>query len=282
MPTSIILSRYQAQPILDARKSGIKKLESSLDLGVTKTCIEILDEGIKTAADFLIPWDILEKISQHEVGCFEVHSDGLDKIQLYSELMSRVYTLMPTPGPPTMLVSGLPMHRIKATDPHKDTLSKIAAVKPVHGAVLDTTTGLGYTAIEAAKSAESVITVELDPAVVEICRRNPWSKALFSRPNIERRISDVYDEIERFDASFFSRIIHDPPTFSLAGDLYSGQFYSQLYRVLKAKGRLYHYVGDPSSRSGHRTTIGVVQRLRDAGFKRVETKANAFGVVAYK
>jgi hypothetical protein len=70
--------------------------------------------------------------------------------------------------------------------------------------------------------------------------------------------------------------------FSLAGELYSGEFYRHLYRVLARKGRLFHYVGDPDSRSGRNVTRGVVRRLQEAGFGRVVRKPRAFGLVAYK
>jgi predicted methyltransferase len=161
-------------------------------------------------------------------------------------------------------------------------LTKIKAVKPLFGRILDTSTGLGYTAIEAAKSANSVITVELDPMVLELCWYNPWSRELFDNPKIEQRIGDVYDEVERFSDGFFSHIIHDPPVMSLAGHLYSGEFYGELHRVLRPKGRLFHYIGDPGSKSGKSITRGVMNRLRQAGFKRVEPKPRAYGVVAYK
>jgi predicted methyltransferase len=181
-----------------------------------------------------------------------------------------------------MLISGIPMHRIKDTDPYRDTLQKIKAVAPVRGDVLDTTTGLGYTAIEAAKTARRVVTIEIDPTAQEIARLNPWSQALFESPNIEQIIGDAFEEIEKFDSESFSAILHDPPMFSLAGDLYSLAFYQQAFRVLKRNGRMFHYIGDPESKSGARVTAGAIRRLQEAGFKRVIRAPRAFGIVAYK
>jgi predicted methyltransferase len=174
------------------------------------------------------------------------------------------------------------MHRIKGTEPHRDTLEKIKAVKPVVGAVLDTATGLGYTAIEAAKTADSVITVELDPAALEVARLNPWSAALFVDPTISQRIGDSYDVVREMQDDTFTRVIHDPPAFKLAGQLYSSEFYAQLYRVLRRGGRLFHYVGNPESKSGRAVTRGVMRRLRDAGFSRVIRRPSVFGVLAFK
>ncbi|HRW51172.1 MAG TPA: spermine synthase, partial [Caldilinea sp.] len=80
----------------------------------------------------------------------------------------------------------------------------------------------------------------------------------------------------------FDAIIHDPPMFSLAGELYSLAFYRELLRVLRRGGRLFHYIGNPESKSGATVTRGVVRRLTEAGFRRVQERAQAFGVVAVK
>ena len=70
--------------------------------------------------------------------------------------------------------------------------------------------------------------------------------------------------------------------FKLAGHLYSTDFYREVHRVLKANGRLFHYIGDPKSKSGRSVTKGVITRLYDAGFKRVKPWPQAFGVIALK
>jgi predicted methyltransferase len=105
---------------------------------------------------------------------------------------------------------------------------------------------------------------------------------LFDNPKITRRIGDAYDEVETFAEERFSRIIHDPPMFSLAGHLYATEFYRELYRILTPKGRLFHYIGNPASKSGGNVTRGVVRRLQEAGFRRIKPRPQAFGVVAYK
>src|SRR5207248_8881845 len=77
-------------------------------------------------------------------------------------------------------------------------------------------------------------------------------------------------------------IFHDPPVFSLAGELYSGVFYQQLFRVLKRGGRLFHYIGNLNSKSSGTVIRGVLRRLQEAGFSRVVQRPEAFGVVAHK
>jgi predicted methyltransferase len=278
----IILSHFQATQILEARKNGQSVVKVSLDLNLTESEVNLEPEAVLFPAGESLDWKSIEEISDNEIACYSVVENAARTIKGFSEFSGRVYGLMPTPSAPTMLISGIPMHRIKDTNPHQDTLQKIKAIAPIKGDVLDTTTGLGYTAIEAAKTARRVVTIEIDPTAQEIARQNPWSQGLFENPKITQLIGDAFDEIEKFEAESFSAIIHDPPMFSLAGDLYSLAFYQQAFRVLKHNGKIFHYIGDPESKSGIRVTAGVIRRLQDAGFKRVVRAPRAFGVVAYK
>ena len=239
-------------------------------------------EFVSFPAGGRLDWKSVEEICDNETNCYRVEGNRLKAIKGFSKFSGRVYGLMPTVSAPTMLISGIPMHQIKDTDPHQDTLNKIKAIAPIQGDVLDTTTGLGYTAIEALKTARHVTTIEIDPTAQEIARFNPWSHALFENPNITQIIGDAFDEIPKFEPESFSIIIHDPPMFSLAGDLYSLAVYQQAFRVLKHNGRIFHYIGDPERKSGARVTTGVIRRLQEAGFKRLVRAPRAFGVVASK
>jgi predicted methyltransferase len=278
---SIVISHFQIAPLLEAYDAGETHITTTPDLGLSEIEVTLTDNGVEYPNGEQLSWDGADEIAGSEVNCFALEGNSIRKILIFSEFTHRHVGLMPTTGAPTMLIAGFPMHRIKDTDPHKDTLTKIRAAQP-RGLVLDTTMGLGYTAIEAARTASRVITIELDPAVVEIARQNPYSRPLFDNPKIERRVGDSYEEIETCADSTFDRIIHDPPTFKLAGELYSGAFYRQLYRVLKRGGRLFHYIGDLDSPSGHRVMKGVSERLGAAGFTRITKQREAFGVVGLK
>jgi len=284
----MILSHHQTQLLLQARASGADSAIISPDLGLSEREVAVTAEGVRfseTQGDMnvavRVSWADIEHIDKNPVACFRVTDEGIAKVQVFSETFNRLYSLMPTTGAPTMLISGIPMHRIKDTDPWRDSEQKIRAAAP-KGRVLDTCTGLGYTAILAARRAEHVTTIELDPAVLDICRQNPWSRPLFDNPAIEQRIGDSADLLADFADASFDRIIHDPPMFSLAGHLYSADYYRQLHRILKPGGRLFHYIGNPNSRSGRNITRWVVERLQQAGFKRVVRKPRAFGVVAFR
>jgi hypothetical protein len=278
----VILSHFHSKPLLELRDSDQPHAKASPDLGLTMVEITITLQGVEFPSGETLSWDAIEEISSSEASCFVIEGGKPRKVLTFSELTNRSYSLMPTHRAPTMLVSGVPMHRIKGTEPHSDTLEKIKAIRPVVGRVLDTATGLGYTAIQAARTAEQVITVELDPAALEIARLNPWSRALFDNPKIAQRIGDSFDVVQEFEDESFTRIIHDPPELALAGHLYSGEFYRQLRRVLRRGGRLFHYVGNPESRSGGTVMRGVVRRLQESGFARVRRCPQAFGVVALK
>lgn len=238
--------------------------------------------GIEFPGGEMLGWEAAGRIADAKTRCFTLQTGQIAEIQTFSEVTNWARSLMPTSGAPTTLVSGTPMHRISGVDPHKDTLLKVKTLKPIRGAVLDTATGLGYTAIEASRTADRVVTVEIDPAALEIARYNPWSQELFDNPRIEQVIGDVFDVVEATDDEQYSCIIHDPPMFSLAGDLYSGEFYGELYRILRHRGRLFHYVGDLESKSGHGVVKGVVRRLQDAGFSRIQRRPEAFGLVVTK
>ena len=62
-------------------------------------------------------------------------------------------------------------------------------------------------------------------------------------------------------------ILHDPPRFGIAGELYSQVFYDQLARVLKRDGKLFHYTGNPNKlTTGRDVPREVAKRLEKAGF----------------
>ncbi|HEY74545.1 MAG: spermine synthase [Chloroflexi bacterium] len=278
----IVLSRIQAESVLEAHRAGEAWATVSLDLGLTTAEAAIESNGIRLPDGQALTWKQLGKIAKSKRGCFVIENNRPRKIQSFSKAANRLYSLMPTTGAPTMLLSGVAMHRIKGIDPHRDTLRKIETITPIVGRVLDTATGLGYTTIEAARTAEQVTTIEIEPAALEVARLNPWSRALFENPNITQIVGDSFDEIETFEEETFARIIHDPPAFALGGDLYSSAFYHQLFRVLQRGGRLFHYIGDLESKSGRTVARGAIRRLREAGFSRVARRPGAFGLVVYK
>lgn len=277
----VILSHYQATPLIRARKAGERQVRTSIDLNLTQTVAELSQEGLVLADGRLVRWEFIEGARANENGCFAIDEGWSTKIQAFSESTGRTVTLYPTPGAPTLLISGIPMHRIKGTNPYHDTLTKLRAIGTISGRVLDTCTGLGYTACQASrKNTREVVTVELDPAVLEVARQNPWSKELFESEKIVQLEGDATELIRDFPDEWFDYIIHDPPQFNLSGELYSSDFYRHVLRVLAPGGRVFHYLGDPESRSSGSVTRSAVRRLKEVGFAHVTAHPEAFGVVA--
>jgi hypothetical protein len=87
-------------------------------------------------------------------------------------------------------------------------------------------------------------------------------------------------QIATLPSGSFDAILHDPPRFGIAGELYSQVFYDDLARVLKRNGKLFHYTGTPNKlTSGRDVPNEVTKRLRNAGF---DAKLNGDGVLAVK
>ena len=277
----IVLSHVQIEPLLRARDAGEETATTTADLGRSQMQVALESEGARYPNGELLRWEDAARIVKSDAVCFTLSGGEIVEIRIFSQTTNWLRSLYPTLSAPTMLVSGVPMHRIKDTDPWRDTLAKVKTIAPLTGRVLDTATGLGYTAIVASETASEVVTIELDPAGLEVARQNPWSRELFERPNIRQMIGDADEILPTLADASFSRIIHDPPQLSLAGHLYAEAFYRELRRVLERGGRLFHYIGDPNSPFGRRTTSGVMRRLHNAGFARVMRRPEAFGVVAY-
>ncbi len=277
-----LLSAYQAERIL---KEFCNKKESAvvtLDLGKSLSEIRIKDTMFIFPDGQKIGLDALKKIIKKDTVCFSIEDNNIFPVSIFSEETNNYYKLVPTGESmwPTIEISGIRMHVTKAMSPKEDTEQKLSFVSPCIGKVLDSCTGLGYTAIMAAKTAEEVITFEKDANVIELQKINPWSAELFETKKIKRNKGDVFVEVKKLESNTFDRIIHDPPRAALATLLYSQEFYTELFRVSKNKGMLFHYTGDPGSKRGLDIRAGVIKRLEKAGFSNIRRVFN--GVVAEK
>ena len=92
-----------------------------------------------------------------------------------------------------------------------------------------------------------------------------------------------YELIGTMPATSFDSVIHDPPRFSIAEELYSEDFYREIFRVLRRDGRLFHYTGNPHVvKKGSSFVEDVIRRLKVAGFRHVEKVEHLMGVSAQK
>jgi len=205
-------------------------------------------------------------------------------IQFFSPETSRVYRLFKTSGWPALEIAGIRMHLVQGTDPEKSTADMVGLLGQAKGTVLDCCAGLGYTAIALAGKSQvsQVVTFEVDENVLEIARRNPQSAELFSNKKIKLLQGDVCSGLSAFTGNYFDAILHDPPSIKIAGELYSGKFYGELFRVLKPGCRLFHYTGQPGSKAGIDITRGAMRRLSDAGFVNAKRTEKINGIIAFK
>ncbi len=188
--------------------------------------------------------------------------------------------LVPTEwGAPTFEIDGIKMLPTAKISPYDDAERKVDLVQPRDKTILDTCGGLGYFAAWCLeRGAARVMSFEKNPDVVWLRSLNPWSPKVSDLLTLTQ--SDITAEIGALANESFDAVLHDPPRFGIAGELYSQVFYDQLARVLKRKGRLFHYTGSPNKlTSGRDVPNEVSSRLRKAGFA---TELVGDGVFAVK
>ncbi|MCM8787426.1 MAG: MnmC family methyltransferase [Candidatus Omnitrophica bacterium] len=246
-----------------------------VDFGLRKVWVEIREN--KAVLEGNLEISLKEKIK--EQFCYNLNKKGLAKIAFFSSQTNYFYKLMPTDDWPTICINSVPMHKISS--PKKDTENKINFLRPF-GFVLDTCMGLGYTAILASKNAKTVITFENDENVLYLARLNPLSRELFSSPNIKLEIKDIAKEIKKLRSQYFDCIIHDPPTFKLAPNLYTISFYSELLRILKKGGKLFHYTPLYKITHNFYFPAKIEEKLKKTGFKIISASKIAGGILCKK
>jgi len=260
---------------LIVKKSG--RVKVSLDMGITFDYVYVEGGVVKVGGDEFPLSDLMELRRDY---VYVLLGGKLSPVSFFrGRYFYKLYPLSAYEAP-TLEISGIKMHRVVDTTPWRDASGKISVLGDLRGKrVLDVCTGLGYTAIHALRRGAKVVSIEIDPNVLEISEYNPWSRDLV---NVDIILGDAFDVIQDFDEAEFDAIVHDPPRFSLAGHLYSVDFYRSLYRVLARGGRLFHYTGKVGYlRRGIDIMRGVASRLRSAGF-RVRILRDLRGVLAYK
>ena len=174
---------------------------------------------------------------------------------------------MPTEwGPPTFEIDGIKMLPTAKVSPYADAERKVSLIQPRGKAILDTCGGLGYFAAWCLQGgAREILSFEKNADVLWLRGLNPWSPQAGGALTLTH--GDIEKEIAALPAGSFDAVLHDPPRFGIAGELYSQAFYDQLARVLKRKGRLFHYTGSPNKlTSGRDVPREVKARLLRAGF----------------
>jgi predicted methyltransferase len=259
-----------------AHLADTRTVECSLDLGRSRTTVEV-DAAGWTWQGRRYPW--LESCKERTI--YHWNGEAFEPVARYAGSLIK---LVPTEwGPPTFEIDGIKMLPTARVSPYEDAGRKVALIAPRGKAILDTCGGLGYFAAWCLQGgARQVLSFEKNPDVLWLRSLNPWSPGVEDAVAgaLELRHGDVEKEITTLPEAAFDAVLHDPPRFGIAGELYSQVFYDQLARVLKRKGRLFHYTGSPNKlTSGRDVPNEVAKRLRLAGFS---AELNGDGVLAVK
>lgn len=192
--------------------------------------------------------------------------DKLEKLGMFTD---NYYTLKPYNGIPILEINGIRMHLIKDFDTPLDYAKLVLNTIKINSQdlVYDTCSGLGYLAIEEAKFAKKVISTELRKEILELGKLNPYSNDFFNNKKINIIKDSCLNQILKFKDKEINIIIHDPPTFSIAGELYSLNLYKEFYRTLNNNGKLFHYIGTIGKNKNRRFDLEIIKRLKQVGFK---------------
>jgi predicted methyltransferase len=270
MSATPLITREVHDALRAAAGAGAASRDCSLDLGRTR-CTVTLDAGGWQCNGMRYPWigGCRERTVYHWSG------DTWLPLQRYGNGLIK---LVPTDwGPPTFEIDGIKMLPTAQVSPWDDAQRKVKQLAPRGKVILDCCGGLGYFAAWCiAEGATRVLSFEKNPDVIWLRGLNPWSP----QPGgvLELQQADISQAIATLPDAAFDAVLHDPPRFGIAGELYSQQFYDQLARVLKRRGRLFHYTGTPNKLTSGRDVPGeVLRRLQRAGFS---AKREGDGVLA--
>lgn len=255
-----------------AAHAGAPTVECSLDLGRSRSTVEV-DAGGWTWQGRRLPF--LETCKDRTI--YYWAGDAFQPVARYAGSLIK---LVPTEwGPPTFEIDGIKMLPTARVSPYADAERKVGLVRPQGKRILDTCGGLGYfAACCLAGGAREVLSFEKNPDVLWLRTLNPWSPQAGGALTL--REGDVTEQIVALADASFDAILHDPPRLGIAGELYSQAFYEQLARVLRRRGRLFHYTGTPNKlTSGRDVPNEVAKRLRRAGFA---AELNGDGVLAVR
>jgi len=259
-----------------AAAAGALSFSCSLDLDCTTTTVELGPTGWAWQGQ-RFPW--LETCRARTI--YYWNGEAFAPVARFTTALIK---LVPTEwGPPTFEIDGIKMLPTATVSPYADAERKVGLIQPGGKVILDTCGGLGYFAAWCLQGqARQILSFEKNPDVLWLRSLNPWSPRAdqTTADRLALTHGDIAEQITRLPATSVDAILHDPPRFGTAGELYSQIFYDHLARVLRRKGRLFHYTGSPNQlTSGRDVAREVAKRLRVAGFV---TAVEGDGILAVK
>jgi uncharacterized protein len=260
-----LLTRPIVESLLIARDAGAGEWIGSLDLGRSRGSASLYTGAWQWREQ---PYPYPHKLKDRTI----YYWDG-DEFAPVSRFSGSLIKLVPTEwGAPTFEIDGIKMLPTAKESPFEDARRKVALVEPRGKVLLDTCGGLGYFAACCLEAGVARIhSFEKNPDVLWLRTLNPWSPdpdEPASGGRLQLAQADVSQAIAQIADASVDALLHDPPRFGIAGELYSQAFYDQLARVLRRGGRLFHYTGSPNKLTSDRDVPReVAKRLDKAGFK---------------
>ena len=260
-----LLTRPIAAALLTARDTGADEWIGSLDLGRSSGNVPLQTSDWQ--------WRHQRYPYPHTLKDRTIYYWDGDAFAPVSRYTGSLIKLVPTEwGAPTFEIDGIKMLPTSKESPFEDARRKVALVEPRGKVVFDTCGGLGYFAACCLEvGAARIHSFEKNADVLWLRKLNPWSPDLdapTTRDRLQLVHADVSQAVTQIETASIDALLHDPPRFGIAGELYSQAFYDQLARVLRRDGRLFHYTGSPNKlTSGRDVPREVEKRLEKAGFR---------------
>jgi uncharacterized protein len=268
----VLVTQKVHQTLAAAVRTGAPRVTCSLDFDRSITTVELgVAEWIWQGQRFPYLHTCRDKTVYHWM-------DGA--FQPVARFTTSLIKLVPTEwGPPTFEIDGIKMLPTAHVSPYADAEHKVGLVQPRGKVILDTCGGLGYFAAWCLQQqATQILSYEKASDVIWLRSLNPWSPETGDRLTLTQ--GDITEQITTLRDASIDAILHDPPRFGIAGELYSQVFYGHLARVLKRKGKLFHYTGGPNRlTTGRDVPNEVMKRLQRAGFI---VKLSGDGILAVK
>ena len=275
--TDPLLTREIAEAMRAAHRAGAGTWSGSLDLGRRVDTVVLGDaHWVWRGRAYAWPGTLKDRTLYVPDG---------DDWAAVSRFGRSLIKLVPTGwGPPTFEIDGIKMLVSARISPIEDARQKVALVAPRGKVVLDTCGGLGYFAACCLEAGVAQIrSFEKNEDVLWLRTLNPWSPdpdATETAGRLQLTHADISQAIVGIADASVDAVLHDPPRFGIAGELYSQVFYDHLARVLRRGGRLFHYTGAPNRlTSGRDVPREVARRLSASGLK---TELALDGVLAVK
>ena len=215
-----LLTRKVHETLRAAARAQAPAIECSLDLDRTTTTVEVgATEWVWQGQRF--PY--LETCKDRTI--YRWAGETFEPVARFTTSLIK---LVPTEwGPPTFEIDGIKMLPTAQVSPYADAERKVALIEPRGKVILDTCGGLGYFAAWCLQGrARQVLSYEKNPDVIWLRGLNPWSPETGSGLTLTQ--GDIAEQIASLPGESVEAVLHDPPRFGIAGELYSQAFYDHL------------------------------------------------------